>query len=48
MNPNDVAGALVGSLFFLSIAAVIVRQIENTTHVFTAPAHPGGWHTIPI
>jgi tetrahydromethanopterin S-methyltransferase subunit G len=26
MNPNDVAGALVGSLFFLSIAAVIILR----------------------
>jgi hypothetical protein len=26
MNPNDVAGALVGSIFFLSIAAVIILR----------------------
>ncbi len=27
----------------LSIAAVVVRQIENTTHLFTNPAHQGNW-----
>jgi hypothetical protein len=26
MNPNDVAGALVGGIFFLSIAAVIILR----------------------
>jgi solute:Na+ symporter, SSS family len=27
----------------LSIASVVVRQIENTTHLFTNPAHQGNW-----
>ena len=27
----------------LSIAAVIVRQVENTSHLFTNPAHHGNW-----
>jgi solute:Na+ symporter, SSS family len=35
------AAILAGAL--LSIAAVVVRQIENTTHVFTDPAHQGNW-----
>jgi len=39
------AGAWVAILTgaVLSIAAVIVRQIENTTHVFTDPAHQTDW-----
>lgn len=35
------AAILAGAV--LSIAAVVVRQIENTTHVFTAPSHQGDW-----
>ncbi len=27
----------------LSIAAVILRQVENTTHVFSDPSRPGNW-----
>jgi SSS family solute:Na+ symporter len=27
----------------LSIAAVVIRQIENTTHAFTNPLHSGNW-----
>lgn len=39
------AGAWVAILTgaVLSIAAVIVRQVENTTHAFTDPAHLGNW-----
>jgi SSS family solute:Na+ symporter len=35
------AAILAGAV--LSIAAVVVRQIENTTHVFTDPIHQGDW-----
>ena len=37
------AWAAIISGAVLSIAAVIVRQIENTTHAFTASIHHGNW-----
>jgi solute:Na+ symporter, SSS family len=35
------AALLTGAV--LSIAAVVVRQIENTSHLFSNPAHQGDW-----